>query len=106
MCMIAPELRRRATKSYILENSNGAKVEIKPGDAVWLPSFILQNDPRYYSNPLVFDPDRFSDENRKSHVAGTYAPFGMGPRKTPFICFIDISLLMIDVEFEHSYVFI
>lgn len=80
MCPIATELKRRATKSYVLENSNGEKVTVEPGDAVWLPAFILQNDPQYYSNPSVFDPDRFSDENRKTHVAGTYAPFGIGPR--------------------------
>lgn len=90
--MIAPDLRRRATKSYIMENSNGAKIEIKPGDAIWLPSFILQNDPQYYPDPSIFDPDRFSDENRKSHVAGTYAPFGLGPRKILSFIYFNIAV--------------
>ncbi|XP_055312288.1 cytochrome P450 9e2-like [Sitodiplosis mosellana] len=80
MCEIAPLLKRRATRSYILENGNGEKVKIQPGDAVWLPTYILQNDPQYYPNSKVFDPERYSDENRKAHVAGTYAPFGIGPR--------------------------
>lgn len=80
MCQIAPELKRRATRSYTLVNSNGETIEIQPGDAVWIPAFILQNDPQYYPNPNVFDPERFSDANRKAHVSGTYAPFGMGPR--------------------------
>lgn len=80
MCPIVTELKRRATKPYELENSNGDKVMVNPGDAVWLPAFAMQNDPQYYPNPTVFDPDRFSDENRRSHITGTYAPFGMGPR--------------------------
>lgn len=80
MCPIATELKRRATKPYVLESSNGKRVAINPGDAFWLPAFILQNDAQYYPNPSVFDPERFSDDNRKSHVPGTYAPFGLGPR--------------------------
>lgn len=80
MCPIATELKRRATKSYVLENSNGEKVPVKPGDAIWIPAFILQNDPQYYKNPMIFDPERFNDENRQNHVSGTYAPYGMGPR--------------------------
>lgn len=80
MCKIAPELKRRATRPYVLENSNGDTVTIQPGDGVWLPAFILQNDPQYYPSPEKFDPERFSDENKKSHVPGTYGPFGMGPR--------------------------
>lgn len=80
MCPIATELKRRATKRYVLENSNGEKVTVNPGDGIYLPAFILQNDPKYYPNPSVFDPDRFNDENRKAHIPGTYAPFGMGSR--------------------------
>lgn len=80
LCPIVTELKRRATKPYELENSNGEKVIVNPGDAVWLPAFTMQNDPQYYPNPTVFDPNRFDEENRKSHVTGTYAPFGIGPR--------------------------
>lgn len=80
MCPIATELKRRATKPYVLENSNAEKVTVKPGDGIYLPAFILQNDPKYYPNPSVFDPERFNDENRKAHIPGTYAPFGMGTR--------------------------
>lgn len=80
MCPLAPELKRRATKPFMLENSNGEKVAVSVGDGIWLPAFIMQNDPQYYPNPERFDPERFSDENRKSHVTGTYAPFGLGPR--------------------------
>lgn len=80
MCPIVTELKRRATKSYVFEDYNGEKVDIKPGDAVWLPAFTMQTDPQYYPNPAEFDPERFNEDNRKSHVTGTYAPFGLGPR--------------------------
>lgn len=80
MCEITPELRRRATKKFVLETRNGNKIVVNPGDAIWMPVFTMQNDPKYFPNPKKFDPERFNDENRKSHVPGTYAPFGMGPR--------------------------
>lgn len=80
MCPITTELKRRATKPYTLVNTNGARIQVQPGEAVWIPSFILQNDPQYFSSPEVFDPERFSEENKGSMVAGTYAPFGLGPR--------------------------
>lgn len=74
MCIIAPELKRRATKPYFLENANGEKVPIKPGDAVWIPAHVLQMDAKYFSDHNKFDPERFSEENQ------LYAPYGMGPR--------------------------
>lgn len=80
ICPIAPQMKRRATKTYILENYNGEKVPVQPGDAIWIPANVMQNDQKYYENPTVFDPERFSDDNRKTHVAGTYAPYGMGLR--------------------------
>lgn len=80
MCPITTELRRRATKPYTLVNSDGSRIEVKPGEAVWIPSFIMQNDAQYFPNPDVFDPERFSDTEKDSIVTGSYAPFGMGPR--------------------------
>lgn len=80
LCPIVTELKRRATKPYVFEDYNGEKVTVETGDAVWLPAFTMQTDPQYYPNPSEFDPERFNEENRKSHVTGTYAPFGLGPR--------------------------
>lgn len=80
MCPIATELQRRATKRYTLEDNNGVKIPIKPGDAIWIPIYALQMDEKYFPNPMVFDPERFNDENKVKHISGSYAPFGMGPR--------------------------
>lgn len=80
---IAPELKRRATKPYTLVNTNGASIQIKPGDAVWMPANVIQNDPKYFPEPNKFDPERFSDANKNRIQSGTYAPFGAGSRKCP-----------------------
>lgn len=71
---------RRVTKQYVLENTDGTELTLEPGDIVWLPIYALHRDQKYYPNPERFDPERFSVENRKSIVPGSYLPFGIGPR--------------------------
>lgn len=80
LCPIATELKRRATKQYTLENKNGVRVPIKPGDAIWIPIYTMQTDGKYFPNPMHFNPERFNENNKLQHVGGSYAPFGMGPR--------------------------
>lgn len=76
----APELKRRATKPFTLINSNGARIEVQPGNVIWMPANALQNDPQYFIDPTKFDPERFNDENKNLIQSGTYAPFGLGSR--------------------------
>ncbi|KAK9296525.1 hypothetical protein QLX08_009475 [Tetragonisca angustula] len=52
---------------------------IKAGMNVWIPVSAIQQDPKYYENPLKFDPDRFY-ENKTITNSGAYMPFGLGPR--------------------------
>ncbi|XP_011175443.1 cytochrome P450 9e2-like isoform X2 [Solenopsis invicta] len=56
---------------------NGEPSTIKPGDSVWFSSFSLHRDPKYYSHPDKFDPERFLNGNVDNSV---YMPFGIGPR--------------------------
>jgi hypothetical protein len=45
-----------------------------------IPIYALHHDPNYYPDPEVFDPERFTDENKNSRPLGTFIPFGDGPR--------------------------
>lgn len=48
-----------------------------------VPVYGIQHDERYYPNPKVFNPSRFSDENagNKTFIEMPYIPFGDGPRR-------------------------
>nr|XP_053655831.1 cytochrome P450 9e2-like [Cherax quadricarinatus] len=53
---------------------------MNPGDEVILPFWSLHHDPRYWTHPEVFLPDRFLPENKVNIISFTHMPFGMGPR--------------------------
>lgn len=76
-----PVLERICNRPYVLVNSNDTKVELQTGDGVFIPTYALHMDAKYFPKPTRFDPERFSDENRHIIRAGTYLPFGMGPCK-------------------------
>nr|QZM07471.1 cytochrome P450 monooxygenase CYP9EK1 [Lasioderma serricorne] len=73
---------RLCIKDYVIEpeRPNEKPYLIKKGDVVIVPTIGLHYDPQYFPNPEQFDPDRFSDENKKNIVPGSYIPFGNGPR--------------------------
>ncbi|CAH0387996.1 unnamed protein product [Bemisia tabaci] len=58
----------------------GTSVLVEEGVDCFIPILSLHHDPKYFPNPEVFDPDRFSDENLHNIVPGSYLPFGDGPR--------------------------
>lgn len=68
---------RICTKTYVVPNTN---VTITKGTPVFISAYGLHMDPDYYPNPKLFDPDRFSEENKGSRPACTWIPFGEGPR--------------------------
>jgi len=47
---------------------------------VLIPTYSLHHDPAYYPNPELFDPLRFTEDNKASRPNGTFLPFGDGPR--------------------------
>lgn len=57
---------------------NGLKY--KAGTCVMSPTLQIHRDARYWNDPLIFNPERFSPENEKSVPKIAYQPFGMGPR--------------------------
>ncbi|XP_046960493.1 cytochrome P450 6B5-like [Vanessa cardui] len=55
-------------------------VTIDPGVKILIPTQALQNDPLYFENPQVFDPERFANISTNEINKYVYMPFGEGPR--------------------------
>lgn len=53
---------------------------IEKGMPVFISVFGIHHDPKYYPNPLVFNPDRFNIEVFKRRPQHTFLPFGYGPK--------------------------
>ena len=52
---------------------------IKKNTLVGVSFYELHRNPKYWSDPEAFQPERFMGERRKE-TAGAYFPFGAGPR--------------------------
>jgi cytochrome P450 len=48
---------------------------------VLISQFVTHRDPRYFLDPLRFDPDRFLPEAKAQRTKFTYFPFGAGARQ-------------------------
>lgn len=79
---------RYCTKTYVIPDLN---IILKPGESVAIPIHGIQHDPEYYPEPEIFDPERFSIENKCTRHPMTFIPFGGGPR----ICIGDLILSLI-----------
>ncbi|KAL5286037.1 hypothetical protein ACFFRR_007615 [Megaselia abdita] len=77
----AGQLDRICTKAIVLHDpETGKDVYIQKGDNIQISNVGLQRDPKYFPNPLKFDPERFNEENKKSINPNTLTSFGLGPR--------------------------
>lgn len=71
---------RVCNKDFHHEFDNGEKIFIKKGTAIWMPIIAMHRDEQYFENPMKFDPERFSEQNKGKITPFTYMPFGSGPR--------------------------
>ncbi|XP_017389148.2 cytochrome P450 3A5 isoform X1 [Cebus imitator] len=55
-------------------------VFIPKGALVVIPTYTLHYDPKYWTEPKEFRPERFSKKNKDSIDPYIYTPFGTGPR--------------------------
>jgi len=54
---------------------------IPPGAHFFFSQYMMSRTPEYYPDPLCFDPDRFTPENKAARPKFTYFPFGGGSRQ-------------------------
>ncbi|XP_055912707.1 probable cytochrome P450 28d1 [Eupeodes corollae] len=78
-----PVFRKFCTSPTILENSDGCKIRLKPGDSVFISAYSFHKDEEIFENPEEFRPERFDPDvggYRKYRESGVFLPFGDGPR--------------------------
>jgi cytochrome P450 len=68
-------LGRKAIKGFHLD-----PYEIAPGSIMLMSPYVMHRDPRYYSEPERFDPDRWRPEAVSQRPKFSYFPFGGGAR--------------------------
>lgn len=71
---------KACTEEITLTGSDGLKCHLKPGDLAFISSAGLHMDSKYWPEPEVFNPDRFSAENQVGRSKYVFFPFGEGPR--------------------------
>ncbi|XP_068629170.1 cytochrome P450 6B5-like [Battus philenor] len=70
-------LSRQCTNDTVLPVGN---IKVDKGTLIFTPIFEYHHDPNIYPDPEVFNPERFSSENRTNISDYTYMPFGRGKR--------------------------
>ncbi|XP_041978535.1 cytochrome P450 9e2-like [Aricia agestis] len=99
---------RVCTREYNLGKANDDATDyiMRKGDVLTVPVWSIHRDPQYFSDPLKFDPERFSDDNKHSIHPMAYMPFGVGPRNcigSRFaLCELKVLLYMIILNMEVS----
>ena len=54
---------------------------IAPRTIVFIPTWVVHRDPRWYDEPQAFRPERWATEGARSMPRYAYLPFGGGPRQ-------------------------
>ncbi|KAK0072230.1 hypothetical protein PV326_000290, partial [Microctonus aethiopoides] len=69
-------LDRVANADYKVPNCD---LIIEKGTPVFISMTGLHYDPQYFPNPDKYDPERFTEKNKKLRKSCVYFPFGEGP---------------------------
>lgn len=75
-------IHRIVTKDYKLPNGE----ILKKGNLVVIPNLAFQRDPEIFPDPMEFDPERFSDEVKRTRNSFSSLPFGEGL----FFCYVEL----------------
>ncbi|OUR95385.1 hypothetical protein A9Q84_16245 [Halobacteriovorax marinus] len=63
-----------------LEDDDILGHQIKKGDVVSISPYLLHHDERYWEDPFIFNPMRFTREETEKRHPVSFLPFGLGPR--------------------------
>jgi cytochrome P450 family 6 len=94
---ILPFLDRMCFSDYELPSPSGnGTITLPAGVGVYVPVLGIQHDPQYFPEPEMFDPERFTEENKRNRPKYAYIPFGEGLR----MCIGNVVLSMQNYEIE------
>jgi cytochrome P450 len=84
--MVLAESMRLYPPAWAMGRQSIADVEIGPyrfptGTYFFFSQYIMQRTAEYFPDPLVFDPERFSAQNKAGRPRFAYFPFGGGGRQ-------------------------
>jgi cytochrome P450 len=83
--MILTEAMRLFPPVWVIARQAQQQIRLRsfvlpPGTVVSMSQFVIHHDPRWYSNPEVFDPERWSRSRDTGRPRLSYFPFGAGSR--------------------------
>lgn len=92
-------------KCEMVNGSDGYSLEVEPyGDfkvpngMPMFPAYAMSYDDTFFPNPELFDPERFSTDNKDNIVAGSYFPF----RFEPHVCIGErFAMMQVKVKCEN-----
>ena len=82
---VITESMRLLPPAYAIERTAETDYRVREftvprGDTIIASQYLIHRDPRWFPEPLRFDPDRWTDAFRVSLPRFAYFPFGGGPR--------------------------
>ena len=75
---IYPPIWSFVREAAAVDEIDGVKIE--PGDTVVMCNYVVHHSDKYWTNPQVFNPDRFAPDRVKSRAKYSYLPFAAGKR--------------------------
>jgi cytochrome P450 len=89
---------RRAIDQYRL-----GEYVVPPRSILVMRPYVMQRDPRFYSEPDRFEPDRWTPEFRAALPKFAYFPFGGGPRQCIGESFAWMELILLVATISQHY---
>ena len=69
-----------ALARYLVRDFEAGGYVLPARSIVIMSQYLMHRDPRYFADPLKFDPRRWTPEAKSSRPQYSYFPFGGGPR--------------------------